>query len=59
MVKGQKRELHGVHVKSVGGIDSNFFDLITSNIASNSSNGENMAVGNLAFGNVAIVVEAM
>jgi len=60
MVKRQKRQLHGVDVvKSVGMIDSNFFDSITSNIVGNSSDVESMVVGNLAFGNVAIVVEAM
>jgi hypothetical protein len=60
MVKRQKRQLHGVDVvKSVGRIDSNFFDLTTSNIVGNSSDVENMVVGNLAFGNVATIVEAM
>jgi len=60
MVKRQKRQLHGVDVvKSVGMIDSNFFDSTTSNIVGNSTDVESMVVGNLAFGNVAIVVEAM
>jgi hypothetical protein len=60
MVKGKKRELHCVDVvKSVGKIDFNFFALTISNFASNSSNVESMAIGNLAFDNVAIVVEAM
>jgi hypothetical protein len=52
--------LHGVDVvESVGRIDSNFFDLTTSNIVGSRSNVESMAVGNLAFGNVAAIIEVM
>jgi len=47
MVKGKQRELHGVDViENVGGIDSNFFDLTTSNIDGSNSDVEDMAIGN-------------
>jgi hypothetical protein len=53
MVKGQKRELHGVDVvESVGEIDSNCFDLTTSNIVGNSSDVESMVISNLASSHV-------
>jgi hypothetical protein len=58
MAKGYKRALHGVDVvENVGKIDSNFYELTTSNIVGSNSNFENMAVGNLAFGNVAPIIE--
>jgi hypothetical protein len=43
----------------VGEIDSNCFDLTTSNIVGNSSNVESMVVGNLAFGHVATTIEVV
>ncbi len=60
MAKGQKGALHGVNiVESVGKIDSNFYELTTSNIVGNSSDVESMAVGNLASGNVATIIEVV
>jgi hypothetical protein len=50
--------LHGVDVvEIVGRIESNFCDLITSNIVGSSSNVESMVVGNLASSNVAVIIE--
>jgi len=46
MVEKQKYVLHGIDVvESVGRIDSNFYDLTTSNIVGNCSNVENISVG--------------
>ncbi len=48
-----KGKFHFVDIiESVGKIDSNFFDLTTSNIASNISNVNNMVVNNVTTGNV-------
>jgi hypothetical protein len=55
MVEEQEGVLHGVDVvKSVGRIDSNFYDLTTSNIIGNNSNVENISVGikNMWFFNI-------
>ncbi len=53
MVKGKQRELYGVDViESVGGIDSNFFDLTTSNIDGSNWDVESMVIGNLTSNNV-------
>jgi len=52
--------LHGVDVvEIVGKIDSNFYELTTSNIVGSSSDVESMAIGNLASGNVATIIEAV
>jgi hypothetical protein len=60
MVKGKQRALHGVDViENVGGIDSKFFDLITSNIEGSSSDVECMAIGNLTSNNVATIIKVM
>jgi hypothetical protein len=46
MVEEQKGVLHGVDVvESVSKIDSNFYDLTTSNIVGNNSDVENILVG--------------
>jgi hypothetical protein len=48
-----KGKFHFVDIiESAGKIDSNFFDLTTSNIASNISNVKNMVVNNVTTGNV-------
>jgi hypothetical protein len=53
MAKGKQGKLHFVDIiESVGKVDSNFFDLTTSNIASNISNVKNMAVNKVTIGNV-------
>ncbi len=52
--------LHGVDVvESVGKIDSNFFDLTTSNIVGSNLDVENITVGNLAFSNVIAIIEVV
>ncbi len=54
MVEGEQREFHVVDiVENMGGINSNFFDLTTSNIANSNSNVENIVVDNVAVDNVA------
>jgi hypothetical protein len=53
MAKGKQGKLHFVDIiESVGKVDSNFFDLTTSNIASNISNVKNTAVNKVTIGNV-------
>ncbi len=60
MVKGKQRELHGVDViESVGGIDSNFFDLTTSNIDGSNWDVESMVIGNLASNNVVAIIKVV
>ncbi len=52
--------LHAVNVvESASRIDSNFCDLTTSNIVGSSLNVESVAVGNLAFGDVAAIIEVV
>jgi hypothetical protein len=56
MVEGEQGKLHVVDVvENMGGINSNFFDLTTSNIATNNSDVENIIVSNVAVDNVAII----
>jgi hypothetical protein len=53
MAKGKQGKLHFVDIiENVGEIDSNLFDLTTSNIASNISNVKSMSVNNVISGNV-------
>ncbi len=60
MAKGYKGALHGVDVvESLGKIDSNFYELTTSNIVGSNSDVESMAVGNLASCNVATIIEVV
>jgi hypothetical protein len=52
--------LHGVDViESVGGIDSNFFDLTTSNIDGSNWDVESMVIGNLASNNVVAIIKVV
>jgi hypothetical protein len=54
MDEGEQGEFHDVDVvENMVGINSNFFDLTTSNIANSNSNVENIVVGNVAVDNVA------
>jgi hypothetical protein len=56
MAKGKQRKFHVVDfVENMKEICSNFFDLIMSNIASNNSNVENIAIHNVAVDSMAII----
>jgi len=60
MAKGYKGALHGVDVvECLGKIDSNFYELTTSNIVGSNLDVESMAISNLAFGNVATIIEVV